>query len=123
MKKRSTVRSSAEFVDMRRGIAVLEGPADRAAAKILAGAGVLRVFEDDGANDQVLALQGTKGDDASSLVEHALDTVGLVDPSEREIVMEAAYEALRVDFCTSYLIGVAVGRRLGPQSFTAGGSR
>lgn len=116
-KQPGRVRSSDEFCGLRGAAAFLEGPADSAAAAIVAGAGVLDVFANDGANDQITALQGTHHEDASTLVQQALEAIGLVDAAKCEIVMEAAFEALRVDFCTSYLVGVAVGRRLGPQSF------
>lgn len=114
------VLSSHAFVNTRKGAAFLEGPADRAAASIVADGGVLRIFEDYGPYEHVSRLQGTPGADASTLVSDALGAVGLVDAKNRETVMEAVFEALRVDLCTAYLVGVAVGRRLGPQSFKSG---
>lgn len=94
----------------------LEGPAEQAAARIVAEHGVLNIYAGEGASDRIEETQGPSELYAiftAELERHAPH----LPKTALEAIQSAAHEYGSLTLCTAYLVGVAVGRRIGPQSF------
>jgi hypothetical protein len=97
-------------------IALLEGPLDRAAVELLATRGAFAFDEDDGVYERIAT--DLEADDHFSEFKRLFDA--LPDPPEG--IDDAVSDGACATAELAYLLGVAVGRRLGTQPLRAKGA-
>jgi hypothetical protein len=119
-KKRSTTRPTDEHRSLdyiRDTLGALEGDFDREALHLLCGAGVFCVDDPGQLNEAVERLYDAESfHEKLSAAEVALGRTGLTDEQRVlvHVLSDVPGEELLEAVETAYLLGIAVGRRLGP---------
>lgn len=98
---------------------LLEGQLDAAAVKLICDGGVLSLHREGGVPDAIQKLEARY---AFTEFERIKDTMHLTSLEDEELG-NAVYGAAAQREELAYLLGVAVGRRLGARPFRAGARR